>query len=91
MDLAKGETLFAFNCFPDIVPYKSLMASVGETCENLPHDNVSITIISTGDELTEPGAELHPGKIFDSNTTMLEALLVQHGFNNVITTKAKDS
>lgn len=90
-DLAIGEKLFPSDHFPDIVPYKSLMASVGQPLEDLPHDNVFITIISTGDELTEPGKELRPGKIFDSNTAMLESLLVQHGFNNVLTTNAKDS
>lgn len=90
-DLAKGDRLFPNDCFPDIVPFKSLMASVGITSENLPHDKVCITIISTGDELTEPGDELRPGKIFDSNTTMLKSLLVQQGFENVLTTNAKDS
>lgn len=72
------------------------MASVGLNTDGVayqvPHDKVKISIISTGDELTDPSGEhLQPGKIFDSNTTMLKSLLEQHGFKNVSTVNAKDS
>lgn len=43
----------------------------------------SICILSTGDELTKPGDPLKPGKIYDSNTTMIVSLLEQHGFNTI--------
>lgn len=34
-----------------------------------------VTIFSTGDELVEPGNELKPGQIYNSNQVMLEALI----------------
>lgn len=89
--MTRSDKLFPSDHFPDIVPYVSLMASIGKECDSIPHENVCITIISTGDELTEPGEQLRPGKIFDSNTSMLKSLLVQHGFKNVATKKVKDS
>lgn len=60
-------------------------------CDKLPHENASIVIISTGDEIIAPGETLNEGGIYDSNTTMLQTLLQQHGFYNVITVKAKDT
>lgn len=84
--MKKGDHLFKANKdFPDIVPFKSLLASVGTVVESIPHDEVKICILSTGDELIAPGGELVGGKIFDSNTTMLKALLHQHDFNKVTT------
>lgn len=85
-DLKKGDRLFKANKdFPDIVPFKSFLASVGTVVESIPHDEIKICILSTGDELIAPGGELEGGKIFDSNTTMLKALLHQHDFNTVTT------
>lgn len=91
-DLKKGDRLFkATKEFPDIVPFKSLLASVGISVETVPHDKISICILSTGDELVAPGASLQHGKIYDSNTTMLTALLNQHGFVNVTSTVSDDT
>lgn len=55
-----------------------------------PHDDVEVCIISTGDELTSPGEPLKPGKIYDSNSTMLVTLLHEHGFQNVTAIVAED-
>ena len=41
--------------------------------------SVRVAIISTGDELAAPGAELHAGQIYDSNTPLLEALARRSG------------
>ena len=39
-----------------------------------------ITIASTGDELTMPGQELKPGKIYNSNLYLMAARLIELGF-----------
>lgn len=38
-----------------------------------------VLLLSTGDEVTEPGDQLAPGTIYDANTTLLEAALLQAG------------
>lgn len=40
---------------------------------------VGAAIISTGDELAPPGAELRPGQIYDSNAPLLQALVRRCG------------
>jgi molybdopterin molybdotransferase len=42
-----------------------------------------VAIISTGEELVEPGDDLQPGQIYNSNRFMLLALLEQWGFEAV--------
>lgn len=38
-----------------------------------------VLLLSTGDEVAEPGAALLPGRIYDANTTLLESALVEAG------------
>ncbi|UCD00414.1 MAG: molybdopterin molybdotransferase MoeA [Promethearchaeota archaeon] len=38
-----------------------------------------VSIFSSGDELVEPGEPLKPGKIYNSNTSMITALTTQYG------------
>ena len=38
-----------------------------------------VLLVTTGDEVVEPGRPLGPGKIYDSNGTLLEAALRQAG------------
>jgi molybdopterin molybdotransferase len=38
-----------------------------------------VLLLSTGDEVAEPGSPLAPGTIYDANTTLLEAALVEAG------------
>jgi molybdopterin molybdotransferase len=40
---------------------------------------VSAAVVSTGDELAKPGTKLQPGQIYESNSTLLQALLQKCG------------
>lgn len=51
---------------------------------------MKIAVISTGDELVEPGTPLNEGKIYDSNTVMLKLLLEKFGFKAHFSKIAKD-
>jgi len=55
-----------------------LAASVG--CAQLSvYKPLKVALLFTGDELTEPGQELKPGKIYDSNRFLLTTLMQQMG------------
>ena len=41
--------------------------------------SLRVLLVTTGDEVVEPGSPLGPGKIFDSNGTLLEASMRQAG------------
>ncbi|MFW9818899.1 MAG: gephyrin-like molybdotransferase Glp [Candidatus Thorarchaeota archaeon] len=43
------------------------------------HKKPEISIFSSGDELIEPGESLKPGKIYNSNTSMISALVKLYG------------
>lgn len=91
-DLSKGDYLFrGIKEFPGVVPLKSLLAGVGVDEAITPFSEVPISIVSTGDELTKPGETLKPGKIYDSNTTMLKELLKQFGFTNISSSTSSDT
>lgn len=51
---------------------------------------VHAAIISTGDELAEPGARLQPGQVYESNAVLLRALLEQLGVEIVSTMHCAD-
>jgi molybdopterin molybdotransferase len=56
----------------------ALAASIG--CGQLPvRQKLKVAIFSTGDELTEPGQKLSPGRIHDTNRYMLCSLLAKLG------------
>lgn len=57
-----------------------LLASLGITDVNVIAKPI-IRMIATGNELTQPGKTLEDGKIYESNTIMLSAALLQSGFS----------
>lgn len=65
------------------------LATLGRTHVDT-YKKPSITIIATGNELTRPGQPLERGKIYESNTYMLQAALKSAGFNSAIRTVHDD-
>ncbi|WP_461174491.1 molybdopterin molybdotransferase MoeA [Arthrobacter sp. Z1-9] len=55
-----------------------LLAALGIPEVNV-YRTVTVLLVTTGDEVVEPGQELLAGKIYDSNATLLEAAMKQAG------------
>jgi len=51
-----------------------LLASQGIECIDV-HEIPRVAIVTTGDELVEPGTELRPGELFETNGVMLAGLV----------------
>ena len=51
---------------------------------------VKAVILSTGDELQQPGEDLYPGKVYDSNAAYLQACLQQMGAEILEVRSVKD-
>lgn len=52
---------------------------------------VKVLLITTGDEVVEPGNRLEPGKIYDANGTLLESAMRQAGLHVIRTGIATDN
>jgi molybdopterin molybdotransferase len=52
---------------------------------------VTVLLVTTGDEVVEPGQELPAGKIYDSNGTLLEAAMQQAGLQVIRAGIANDN
>ena len=59
-----------------------LIASLGIASVEV-RQRLKVAIVSTGEELVEPGDRLKPGQIYNSNRYMLQALLDEWGFEAV--------
>lgn len=76
-DVKAGERALAANTF--LGPAQlGLLAALGVP-EVRVHHAVSILLVTTGDEVVKPGQTLPAGKIYDSNSTLLEAAMTQAG------------
>lgn len=76
-DIAAGATALAAGTF--LGPGQlGLLAALGLT-EVPVHAVPRVLLVTTGDEVVEPGTPLAPGKIYDANGTLLESALRQAG------------
>ena len=76
-DIRRGDTILSKGC--RLRPQElGIAASIG--LQTLPvFDKIRVGIFFTGDELVEPGQDLDPGKIYDSNHYTLHGLLQSMG------------
>ena len=74
MILAKGERIRASTV--------ALLASQG-FADVIVGGQATAAVISTGDELVKPGEELQSGQIYDSNSVLLNALLLRCGVSAI--------
>ncbi|BFG02715.1 molybdenum cofactor synthesis protein cinnamon [Drosophila madeirensis] len=86
-DLRVNDAIFPTADASSVV-IQSLLASVGIS-KRLSRPKVAV--ISTGSELLAPGEQPVPGKVYDSNATMLEELLLYFGFDCVRTVVVSDN
>lgn len=78
-DIAKGS--FLLGTGQRLGPaHLGLMAAVGEG-DVAVYKRLTVALLSTGDELADPGQPLPPGKIYNSNRYTIMALLQQYGFD----------
>ncbi|MEM0911205.1 MAG: gephyrin-like molybdotransferase Glp [Pseudomonadota bacterium] len=75
--IAKGSDVLLRGCRLTAADI-ALLASIGVSQVNVTR-RLKIGLIATGDELIEPGNDLEPGQIYESNRTMVNALLQQFG------------
>jgi molybdopterin molybdotransferase len=76
-DVLAGETALAAGTF--LGPAQlGLLAALGIPDVTV-YKAVTVLLVTTGDEVVEPGRELPDGKIYDSNGTLLEAAMTQAG------------
>jgi molybdopterin molybdotransferase len=81
MILARGERIRAATV--------ALLASQG-FADVIVGGQATAAVISTGDELVKAGDELQPGQIYDSNSALLSALLVQCGVSRTAVEHCRD-
>jgi molybdopterin molybdotransferase len=76
-DIRAGETALAAGTF--LGPAQlGLLAALG-IADVTVYKPVTVLLVTTGDEVVEPGRALPDGKIYDSNGTLLEAAMTQAG------------
>jgi molybdopterin molybdotransferase len=87
-DIAAGELALAAGTFLGPAQLGLLAAlGIGEVAV---HRTVTVLLVTTGDEVVEPGQPLPAGKIYDSNGTLLESAMRQAGLAVLRTAIASD-
>lgn len=87
-DLAKGQVILARG--EQIrASTVALLASQG-FADVFVGGKATAAVISTGDELVKPGGQLQPGQIYDSNSALLNALLLQSGISAIAVEHSRD-
>jgi molybdopterin molybdotransferase len=77
-DIAKGQKIFAAQ--HKLAPYDlATLASAGVGRLNV-RKRLRVGVLSTGDELIDPGAIARPGQIYDANRPMLCAAISRWGY-----------
>jgi molybdenum cofactor synthesis domain-containing protein len=76
-DIARGQTVLAAGTFLNAARAGALSALGLTTVEVYAKPRVAI--LSTGDEIVDPGAPLGPGQIYDINRVTLSAVVSDHG------------
>jgi molybdenum cofactor synthesis domain-containing protein len=66
------------------------LAALGLTAVEV-YQRPSIAILSTGNEIVEPGAPLRPGQIYDINRFTLSTIIAEHGGSPVAYQTAQDT
>ncbi len=88
-DLKVGECLFAAG--KKLLPTDlGVLASAGISHVKV-FKPLKVAILSTGDELIEPGEPISPGKLYNSNRAMLNALVEQMSMEVVDLGKVRDT
>ena len=88
-DVAEGDTILT----PGRVLTSAdlaLCAAVG-IAEVVTYEPLTVAVISTGDELVEPGGEAGEGQIFDANRPMLTGLVEEFGYRALDLGRVPDS
>ncbi len=78
-DVTKGDVVLAAG--RKLTPADMALASAVGISELPVHHRLRVAVLSTGDELVEPGQDAATGQIYDANRPMLTALVRQFGFN----------
>jgi molybdopterin molybdotransferase len=88
-DVPAGERVFAPGTAitPAVI---GLLAALGRESIRV-HRPPRIAIIATGDEVTEPGTPLEPGRIYDCNSFLLSALVQHSGGQPLLFGIARDA
>jgi molybdenum cofactor synthesis domain-containing protein len=88
-DIVRGQTVLAAG---DVLNPSRIgaLAALGITEIDV-FDKPSVAILSTGNEIVEPGAELKAGQIYDINRYTLSTIIAEHGGTPVAYQTAQDT